>query len=63
MTTGHLLPAGPPQLKGWPLHKPPSKQNMSHKDKSTTDVLADGLRVLFLWRNHGSCIKCYMDAL
>lgn len=63
MITGYLLPSGPPQLKGWSLHKPPSKQNMSHKDKSTTSVLADGLRALFLWRNHGRYIKCYMDAL
>lgn len=63
MTTGHLLPAGAPQLKGWPLHKPPSKQNMSHKDKSTTNVSADGLRALFPWKNHGRYIKCYMDAL
>lgn len=63
MITGYLLPAGPPQLKAWSLHKPPSKQNMSHKDKSTTNVLADGLRALFLRRNHGRYIKCYMDAL
>lgn len=63
MTTGYLLPAGPPQVKRWPLHKPPSKRNMSHKDKSITNVLADGLRALFLWRYHGRCIKCYMDAL